>query len=91
MPIYEYAHNDGRCDKGPARFEVFQKMSDPPLEICPKCGGRVHRLISDVATAVNKFSSKDAARAGFTQYRRAGKGIYEKEFGQGPQIISDGS
>ncbi|MCX7803647.1 MAG: zinc ribbon domain-containing protein [Planctomycetota bacterium] len=91
MPIYEYAHDDGRCEKGPDRFEVLQKMSDPPLGVCPRCGGKVHRLISDVSTTVYKYSAKDAARAGFTQYRRAGKGIYEKEFGQGPGVISDGS
>ena len=90
MPIYEYVHESGKCEKGEDRFEIMQKMSDPPLEICPKCGGKVRRLISDVAAQVSRLSSKDIARAGFTQYKRAGKGIYEKQFGQGPSVIGGG-
>ena len=32
MPIYEYRCPDGHT------FEVFQRMSDPPLEKCEVCG-----------------------------------------------------
>ena len=39
MPLREYL-----CDVCGHRFEVIQKMSDPPLEVCPKCGGVVHKL-----------------------------------------------
>jgi putative FmdB family regulatory protein len=39
MPLREYL-----CDACGHRFEVIQKMSDPPLEVCPKCGGVVHKL-----------------------------------------------
>src|SRR5580704_2216336 len=39
MPLREY-----QCDACGHRFEVIQKMSDPPLEVCPKCGGVVHKL-----------------------------------------------
>jgi putative FmdB family regulatory protein len=41
MPLYEYL-----CDACGHRFEVIQKFSDAPLELCPKCGGRVHKLQS---------------------------------------------
>ena len=41
MPIYEY-----QCEKCGHRFEKIQKFSDPPLEVCPKCGGAVHKLQS---------------------------------------------
>src|SRR5579863_3027707 len=41
MPLYEYL-----CDACGHRFELIMKYSDPPLEICPKCGGRVHKLQS---------------------------------------------
>jgi putative FmdB family regulatory protein len=41
MPLYEY-----ECDACGRRFEVIQKMSDPVVEICPTCGGRVHKLQS---------------------------------------------
>ena len=40
MPTYEY-----KCLKCMEVFEVFQKMSDPPIEKCPKCGSEVKRLI----------------------------------------------
>jgi len=39
MPTYEY-----RCPKG-HRFDVFQKMSDPPVATCPECGKPGERMI----------------------------------------------
>jgi putative FmdB family regulatory protein len=44
MPLYEY-----ECDACGHRFEQIQKFSDPPVEICPKCGSRVHKLVSSPA------------------------------------------
>ena len=44
MPLYEY-----QCDKCAHRFEVIQKYSDPPIEVCPKCGGHVSKLLSSPA------------------------------------------
>ena len=41
MPLYEY-----QCDACGHRFEAIQKFSDPPIEVCPKCGGPVHKLQS---------------------------------------------
>jgi putative FmdB family regulatory protein len=40
MPTYEY-----RCEKG-HEFEVFQRMSEPPVEKCITCGARAERLLS---------------------------------------------
>ena len=40
MPLYEY-----QCDRD-GRFEKIQKFSDPPVKVCPKCGGPVQRLLS---------------------------------------------
>ena len=40
MPIYEYG-----CEAG-HRFEVTQKLSDPPLTTCQVCDRPVSRLIS---------------------------------------------
>jgi putative FmdB family regulatory protein len=40
MPTYEYL-----CTKCGHRFELFQKMSDPPRKRCPRCRGAVRRLI----------------------------------------------
>jgi putative FmdB family regulatory protein len=41
MPIYEY-----ECLKHGHRFEVMQKMSEEPIQVCQECGGKVRKLIS---------------------------------------------
>ena len=41
MPLYEY-----QCDACGHRFEAIRKFSDAPLDICPKCGGTLHKLQS---------------------------------------------
>jgi len=55
MPAYEY-----RCESCEVRFEKRQKMSEQPLESCPECGGRVHRLISGGAGAITKGSQSSS-------------------------------
>jgi putative FmdB family regulatory protein len=45
VPLYEY-----ECDACGRRFEVIQKFSDGPVEICRECGkGPVRRLLSSPA------------------------------------------
>ena len=44
MPLHEY-----ECSKCHKRFERIQKFSDPPVELCPSCGGQVTRLLSSPA------------------------------------------
>ena len=41
MPLHEY-----KCSECGTVFEVLQKVSDPPLKKCIKCGGPVNKLIS---------------------------------------------
>ena len=44
MPIYEF-----KCPEGHV-FELFQRMSDPPPEVCPACGaGPVQKVLYPVA------------------------------------------
>ena len=43
MPIYEYA-----CTACGERTEARQSFSDPPLEECPHCGGKLRKLYSPV-------------------------------------------
>ena len=43
MPLYEY-----ECESCGVRFERRQHMEDEPIEVCPECGGHVHRLIQPV-------------------------------------------
>ena len=44
MPLYEY-----ECDACVRRFEVIRKFSDPPLEQCDVCGGKIRKLLSSPA------------------------------------------
>jgi putative FmdB family regulatory protein len=44
MPLYEY-----ECESCGHRLERIQKFSDPPLETCPDCGGKLRKLISSPA------------------------------------------
>ncbi len=41
MPLYEY-----QCKKCHSLTERIQKFSDPPLAICPHCGGELEQLLS---------------------------------------------
>lgn len=61
MPIYEY-----RCPKGHV-FERFQRMSDPPPEVCEICGkGPVEVVLYPVAVHFkgSGFYSTDYGRGG---------------------------
>lgn len=40
MPTYEYL-----CQTCSHRFEVWQKMSDEPLQVCPECGKHIRRVL----------------------------------------------
>jgi putative FmdB family regulatory protein len=40
MPIYGY-----RCSSCGHELELLQKMSDPPLKECPKCGGELKKKL----------------------------------------------
>ncbi len=44
MPVYDY-----RCEKCGRQFEVEQKITENPKKRCPKCGGKVTRLISNTS------------------------------------------
>ena len=74
MPTYDY-----RCTKCGHAFEAFQRMTEARLSRCPKCKGRVKRLIGKGAGIIFKGS-------GFyeTDYRRkSDKGVADKEAAAG--------
>ena len=68
MPLYEY-----QCKSCHTLTERIQKFSDPPLTVCPHCGGELEQLIS--APAV-QFKG-----AGWyvTDYARKGSGGGSRE------------
>ncbi|MCW8858505.1 MAG: zinc ribbon domain-containing protein [Deltaproteobacteria bacterium] len=41
MPLYEY-----HCEDCGLNFEVRQKFSDEPINVCQKCGGQAKKLVS---------------------------------------------
>ena len=41
MPLYEYL-----CAACGKRSEALQRMGDPPLTVCPHCGGALRKLFS---------------------------------------------
>lgn len=49
MPTYEY-----KCIECRHKYEKIQLMSDEPDTICPKCGGKVKRLIGTGARVIFK-------------------------------------
>lgn len=51
MPTYEY-----KCDSCGYVFEEFQSMKDAPLTKCPKCQGKIQRLIGPGAGLIFKGS-----------------------------------
>ncbi|MDX1626391.1 MAG: FmdB family zinc ribbon protein [Wenzhouxiangellaceae bacterium] len=93
MPFYEYIHEgDGGCPTCRERFTRLQKLSEDALTECPVCGSAVRRLISPphvVGGTAHRLKPDNIEKAGFTQYRKLGKGVYEKTAGKGPRIIKD--
>lgn len=92
MPFYEYITTEpgNDCDYCSRPVTILQKIDDPPMRSCPYCGHVVRRMISPPSlggTHSRAPSTSEVERAGFTQYRRIGKGVYEKSAGKGPDII----
>ncbi len=51
MPTYEY-----ECQKCRKRFDLFQGIKDEPIKRCPKCKGKVKRLVGTGAGLIFKGS-----------------------------------
>ncbi|NOZ64427.1 MAG: zinc ribbon domain-containing protein [Caldiserica bacterium] len=51
MPTYEYL-----CESCEYAFEKFQGINEDPIKECPRCGGKVRKLISGGAGLIFKGS-----------------------------------
>ena len=94
MPIYEYRPlTENSCSFCRDGFELLRKISDPDLVVCPECGAGVKRVLSapNLASSSTSLDTANLEKHGFTQYRKSGKGVYEKTAGKGPGVISDSS
>ena len=92
MPIYEYRPTTEKsCDRCRNGFEQLQKLADPRLSACPDCQSPVQRVLS--APSLTKpgpsLLAANLEQHGFTQYKKSGKGVYQKTAGSGPDVISD--
>ncbi len=71
MPTYDY-----KCESCDCQFEQFQRMTDDPLENCPKCEGPVKRLIGTGAGIIFKgkgFYQTDYKNSGSKKEDKPGK------------------
>lgn len=89
--VYEVISESGEAGQ---RFEVHQKMSDPPLTEHPETGEPVRRVITapNIAGRLSPMRPEKAladdsklARMGFTKYVKGDRG-YEKAAGSGPDL-----
>ncbi len=68
MPTYEY-----QCQKCRHRLEAFQSITAKPLRTCPKCRGRLTRLLGSGAGFLFKGSGFYITDYRSTSYREAKK------------------
>ena len=78
MPIYGY-----RCSNCGHEFEIQQRMSDEPLKVCPKCQGKLTKMLYP-AGVIFKGS-------GFysTDYKGSGKGASSNGSSSGSESASE--
>lgn len=95
MPTYHYqAKTHQSCTHCAGGFDVFQKLSEDKLSVCPECQAPVKKIIQApliagkmTRDANSTLSEKNIEKQGFTQYRKVGQGKYEKTAGKGPNFI----
>jgi putative FmdB family regulatory protein len=83
MPLREYIAADPKnsCDHCREGFEQVEGIEAEPLPTCPRCGGKVQRQLSAPSIGASKTGLDQRAKnAGFTTYKKLGKGEYEKKY-----------
>lgn len=75
MPTYVY-----RCDDCGHQFELFQRMSDDPVDTCPECDSKVRRVIHPVGVVfkgsgwyINDSRAKNSTSASSTEEKSESK------------------
>jgi putative FmdB family regulatory protein len=83
MPTYEY-----ECRKCGHRFEQFQSITEAPVQRCPRCRGKVRRLLSGGAGVLFKGSGFYATDYRSEGYKKAAKSESPGESGSKPAPAS---
>ena len=74
------------CD---GRIAALQGADEEPMVYCPHCGLGIRRIVSRASFKVAANTSPEAAaKRGFTTYRKAGSGVYEKAAGEGEDVLA---
>jgi putative FmdB family regulatory protein len=89
MPTYEY-----ECKSCGHTFDVFQRMSDPPLTNCPQCGQALRRLINGGSGVIFKGSGfyvtdKHGGSSGTASPAKPAAGEGQAPQGESPAASSD--
>ncbi len=79
MPTYEYI-----CNECGFKFDEFQSINEPPLEVCPRCNGKVKRLIGHGGGLLFRGSGFYA-----TDYKGIGKSESGKKEGLEEKLKND--
>ena len=80
MPIYGY-----RCSNCGHEFEIQQRITEQPLTTCPKCGGKLSKMLYP-AGIIFKGSGYYT-----TDYKGSGNGSAGSSNGVAPASSSEGS
>ena len=78
MPFYEYELCEGDCKVCGGKFTLNRPLSAKPLTNCPACKKPVRKILSTF-NSPTRVSISDAKKAGFTVYKKSGKGEYERQ------------
>lgn len=90
MPTYEYL-----CESCGFKFETFQKMTDEALKECPKCRGKLRKLISGGGGLLFKGSGfyttdyrSESYKAKEKQEKKSHSEVKDKEVVPKPKVKS---
>jgi len=78
MPLYEYELCEGDCAVCGGKFTLRRPLSATPLTNCPACKKPVRKVLSTF-NSPKALSVSDAKKAGFSVFKRLGKGEYERQ------------
>jgi putative FmdB family regulatory protein len=81
MPIYVYELCKGDCKVCGGCFEINRPVNREPLTHCPLCRKEVRKVITNVNSPriAKPLSVSEAKNAGFSVWKKVGKGEYERE------------
>ncbi len=78
MPLYEYELCEGDCKVCGGKFTLRRPLDAKELTNCPACKKPVRKVLSTF-NSPKSLSISSAKKAGFTVYKRLGKGEYERQ------------